>query len=158
VAQRGRATVLAFRAADRRRAQVGLRLPLDHRAPARGRRRRSLSRRGYLDSKARAHEGESGLRSGEELSSLVQRWRQLPRDWIDFVETGEISGEYEAMFTNMETESARNWTLAQDRMTEWVPKILTFVLLIVVGCMIGRACYNVVVAPIQQAEKVIDSQ
>jgi type II secretory pathway component PulF len=113
---------------------------------------------GYLDSKARAHEGESGLRSGEELSSLVQRWRQLPRDWIDFVETGEISGEYEAMFTNMETESARNWTLAQDRMTEWVPKILTFVLLIVVGCMIGRAYFNVLVAPIQQAEKVIDSQ
>ena len=79
---------------------------------------------GYLGAEIRAEEGERGMRSGEELSALVNRWRQLPRDWVDFVETGELSGEYESMFTNMETEAAHNWTVAQERMSEWVPKIL----------------------------------
>ena len=111
---------------------------------------------GYLGAETRAREGESGLRSGEELSSLVQRWRQLPRDWIDFVETGEISGEYEAMFTNMEAEAARAWTLAQERMTEWIPKILSFVLLLVVGFMIIRMYGTLLNAPYAEVDKLLN--
>jgi type IV pilus assembly protein PilC len=111
---------------------------------------------GYINSATHAREGESGLRSGAELSSLVQGWRQLPRDWIDFVETGEISGEYEAMFTNMETEAARTWTLAQERMTEWIPKIFTFVLMIVIGFMIIRMYGTMLNAPYDEANKLLN--
>jgi type IV pilus assembly protein PilC len=111
---------------------------------------------GYVNSEPRAQEGESGLRSGEQLSSLVTRWRQLPRDWIDFVETGEISGEYEAMFKDMETEAARNWTLAQDRLTEWLPKIFMFVMLLVVGYQIITAYQDFSNGEIDQVNKLLN--
>jgi type IV pilus assembly protein PilC len=113
---------------------------------------------GYLGAEARAVEGERGLRSGEELSRLVGGWRQLPRDWVDFVETGEVSGEYESMFTNMEAEAEHNWTLAQQRMTEWVPKILAFVVLLFVAGFIAYQYYHLTIAPITQAENAINNQ
>ena len=47
-----------------------------------------------------AIEGEAAIRDGTELSALVQKWGQLPRDWIDFIETGEISGAFETAFVN----------------------------------------------------------
>lgn len=111
---------------------------------------------GYIGAESRAREGESGMRSGEDLSSLVTRWRQLPRDWIDFVETGEISGEYEAMFNNMETEAARNWTLAQDRLTEWLPKIFTFLMLLVVGYQIISTYQNFYSGQIDEVNKLLN--
>ena len=69
-------------------------------------------------------ESARDMRSGIDLSLWSTRWTQLPRDWVDLVETGEVSGEFETMFRNMEDEAARTWTTRQDRMTEWVPKIL----------------------------------
>jgi type II secretory pathway component PulF len=112
---------------------------------------------GYLEAETHAAEGERGLRSGEELSRLVARWRQLPRDWVDFVETGELSGEYESMFTNMEKEAAHNWTVAQQRMSEWVPKILSFAVLLLVAGFIAYQMYALTIAPIEQVEKAIDN-
>jgi type II secretory pathway component PulF len=97
------------------------------------------------------------MRQGTDLSKLVQRWRQLPRDWIDFIETGEISGALEAAFKNLETEAARTWRLAQQRMAEWVPKIVYFVALLMVAAVIGRMLYQVEVAPMIDAENQIDN-
>jgi type II secretory pathway component PulF len=111
---------------------------------------------GYIGSETKAEEGRAGLRSGEPLSIFVQRWRQLPRDWIDFVETGEISGEYEAMFGNMETEAARNWTLAQERLTEWLPKIFGFAVLLVAGYQIYGLMNQSMNGQVDQVQKMID--
>jgi type IV pilus assembly protein PilC len=111
---------------------------------------------GYVDSEHFAQEGEEALQSGSELSKLVQGWQQLPRDWVDFIETGEISGKFEEAFTNLESEAAYTWKLARDRMMEWVPKIAYFVVLLVVAVVVGRMMYQMEVAPIVDAEKQID--
>ncbi len=91
---------------------------------------------GYLGSDERAEEGEKAVREGTNLSTLVTKWKQLPRDWIDFIETGEISGALEMTFTKLEEEAARAWKIAQEQMSEWIPKISYFVVLLVIAAMI----------------------
>jgi type II secretory pathway component PulF len=105
----------------------------------------------------RAAEGEEAMRAGSTLSSLMAGWRQLPGSWFDFVSTGEISGGFEAAFKNLEAEAARDWTLAQQRMSEWVPKILYFVVLIIAAVQVGQVMYQVEVAPIVNVEREIDN-
>jgi hypothetical protein len=86
----------------------------------------------------------------------VARWKELPRDWIDFIETAEISGAFEEAFKKLETEAARAWKLAHERMTEWVPKIAYFVVLLLVAVLVAKLMYQVEFAPIIDAEKQID--
>ena len=112
---------------------------------------------GYEGSKHLAEEGEQALREGGELSVLVQRWKQLPRDWVDFIETGEVSGALEDAFTNLEAEAARAWTLAQQRMTEWLPKITYFIVLIIAAIQILSVAYQAVVVPFNTATNAIDN-
>ncbi len=112
---------------------------------------------GYQGSKRLAEEGELSLREGSELSMLVQRWKQLPRDWVDFIETGEVSGALETAFANLEAEASRAWTLAQERMTEWLPKITYFIVLIIAAIQVGLLVYQTVVAPMSNAENAIDN-
>jgi type II secretory pathway component PulF len=111
----------------------------------------------YPGGEQRAVEAEQAMLGGAQLSKLITGWRQLPRDWIDFVETGELSGNFEAAFVNLEAESSRNWKLAQQRMTEWVPKIAYFVVLIFVAAQVGLLVYKVTVQPIVDAEQQIDN-
>lgn len=111
---------------------------------------------GYVGSARFAEEGEREMRTGTSLSTLVQRWKQLPRDWIDFIETGEISGAIEASLKNLEAEAARNWTLAQQRMADWLPKIVYFVVLLIVAVIVGQLMYQAEVAPMANAEDQID--
>ncbi|MCE0496756.1 MAG: type II secretion system F family protein [Methylacidiphilales bacterium] len=91
---------------------------------------------GYAGREQLAREAEQALREGAQLSALVQGWRRLPSDWVDFIETGEISGALDAAFENLEAEAARSWKIAQDQMTQWVPKILYFLILLIVGIKI----------------------
>ena len=111
---------------------------------------------GYPGGTRRAAECEEELRSGGSLAKLVHGWRELPRDWSDFIETGELSGALEAAFKNLEQEAARDWSLAQQRMAEWVPKIVYFVVLLIVATVVGQLVYKTEVAPIVDAEKQID--
>lgn len=111
---------------------------------------------GYIDSERFAREGEQSMLAGISLSTLIHQWKQLPRDWSDFVETGEVSGAFETAFKNLEDEATRDWTLAQQRMTEWVPKIVYFFVLIIVAVQVAEVMYQVEIAPIVQAEKQID--
>lgn len=111
---------------------------------------------GYIGGDRVAEEGEEAMRRGVELSKLVREWRQLPRDWIDFIETGEISGAFEQAFANLEKEAARAWKLAQERMSEWVPRIVYFFVLILVAMQVGSVLYKVEIAPISDAMKQID--
>jgi len=97
---------------------------------------------GYIGSDRFAEEGEEEMRQGVELSKLVTRWKQLPRDWIDFIETGEISGAFETAFANLEAEAARAWRQAQERMADWLPKIVYFVVLLMVATLVGRLVYQ----------------
>ncbi len=111
---------------------------------------------GYIGSERRAVEAEDEMLNGVVLSTLVRRWKQLPRDWIDFVETGEVSGALEESFKNLEKEASDAWTEAQRRMSEWVPKILYFAALIFVAIQVGGLMYKVEVQPVIDAEKQID--
>jgi type II secretory pathway component PulF len=112
---------------------------------------------GYLGCERHAQEGEEAMRKGVELSKLVLGWRQLPRDWIDFIETGEISGAFETAFQRLQEEAARTWKLAQQRMSEWVPKIAYFIVLLMVAAVVGRMVYQVEIAPMIDAENQIDN-
>ena len=111
---------------------------------------------GFVNGERLAQEGEEAMRSGTSLVTLVTRWRQLPRDWIDFMETGEVSGKFDEAFRNLETEAGRNWTLAQQRMSNWLPKIVYFVALLVVASQVVAIGKKVLIDPITQAEKEID--
>jgi type II secretory pathway component PulF len=112
---------------------------------------------GYVECDRLAEEGEQAMREKEDLSTLVRRWTQLPRDWSDFIETAEISGAFETAFKQLEEEAARAWKQAQERMTEWVPKIAYFVVLLVAAVLVGQLMYKVEIAPIVDAEKQIDN-
>jgi type II secretory pathway component PulF len=111
---------------------------------------------GYPGGNHIALECEEALRAGGSLSKLVQSWKQLPRDWSDFIETGEISGSFQDAFKNLEQEAARDWSLAQQRMGEWVPKIVYFVVLLMVAVIVGQLIYKMEIAPMGDAEKMID--
>jgi len=111
---------------------------------------------GFVGSERLAREGEKILREGTELSKLMQKWTRLPRDWIDFIETGEVSGALETAFINLEAEAARTWTQTQQRMAEWVPKIVYFFILLIIGWQIIGLFEHAVLDPISHAEDVID--
>jgi type II secretory pathway component PulF len=111
---------------------------------------------GYAGAKSRAAEAEEEMLKGVELSKLMRRWKQLPRDWIDFVETGEISGGLQDAFANLEKEAAELWSQAQKRMADWAPKIVYFVALIFVAIQIGGLMYQVEIQPMVDAERQID--
>jgi len=96
------------------------------------------------------------MRSGTDLSQLVRRWRQLPRDWIEYFDTAEASGQYETTFKQLEAETAHGWTVTQDRMTEWVPKILYIVFLIVMAIKIVPLASHALTDPVVETEKAID--
>lgn len=112
---------------------------------------------GYVECDRLAEEGEQAMREGTDLSKLMLRWKQLPRDWIDFIETGEISGAFETTFKKLEEEAAQAWKLAQQRMAEWLPKIVYFIVLLIVAAQVAMLMYKVEVAPIIDAEKQIDN-
>lgn len=88
---------------------------------------------GFADRDHFAREGREAMLQGTELSVLVQRWKGLPRNWVDFIETGEISGALETALTNLEGEAENTWKLTQERMRNWLPKILSFIILLFVG-------------------------
>lgn len=115
---------------------------------------------GYVGREQLAREAEHALREGAELSALVQGWRRLPRDWVDFIETGEISGALDTAFENLEAEAARSWKIAQEQMTQWVPKIIYFLILLIVGLKILFLALDVwqknVTGPINDALKQIN--
>ena len=111
---------------------------------------------GYVRSEQLARESETSLREGAELSSLVLQWKALPRDWIDFIETGEVSGTLETAFENLEAEAARAWSLAQQRLTEWMPKILYFLVLMIAAIQVAVILYQIVVEPMTTVETEID--
>jgi len=112
---------------------------------------------GFVGSKERATEGEEEMRNGVSLSKLMTRWRELPSDWVDFVETGEVSGELEAAFNNLEEEAKRAWTLAQQRMSDWMPKIVYFIVLLIAAAMVIPLARKVFVDPISDALNTIDN-
>jgi type II secretory pathway component PulF len=111
---------------------------------------------GFVGADQLAIEGEKSMREGTALSILVQRWKKLPRDWVDFIETGEISGALETAFVNLEKEAANAWTLAQDRMSDWLPKIIYFVVLLVIAAIIINL-YGVYFGSITNIQNQIDN-
>jgi len=111
---------------------------------------------GYAGADRRAVEGEEEMIRGAQLSKLMHGWKQLPRDWIDFVETGEISGALEQAFKSLEAEAEALWAQAQQNMSNWAPKIVYFVALVFVAIQVGSLMYKVEIQPIVDAEKQID--
>lgn len=112
---------------------------------------------GFVDCERLGREGEEAVRTGTNLSALVAGWGQLPRDWVDFIATGEVSGGFDEAFKNLEAEAARDWTLAQQRMAEWVPKIAYFAALLIAAVPVFFAAKHLLVDPISDAVKQIDN-
>lgn len=110
---------------------------------------------GYANREQLALEGQTAMREGTELSALMLNWKQLPRDWIDFIETGEVSGALETALQNLESEAATNWRIAQQRMTDWMPKIVYGIIIIVVGIQIFTL-FEKVMGQTSDAMKMID--
>jgi type II secretory pathway component PulF len=115
---------------------------------------------GYADRDQLADEGRETLREGGELSILVQRWRQLPRDWVDFIETGEVSGALDTALENLEAEAGRSWKIAQQRMTEWVPKLAYFLILLIVAAQILFSVKDLydkeIIGPMNEVNKALN--
>ena len=111
---------------------------------------------GFVDCERIGTESEDALRSGAGFTRLAQSWKQLPRDWVDFIETGEVSGKFDDAFRNLEAEAALNFKIAQQRMSNWLPKIVYFVALLVVAVQVVQLFDKVYIAPITQLEKTID--
>ncbi len=112
---------------------------------------------GFADRERLAAEAYASLREGTELSTLVQHWRVLPRDWIDFIETGEVSGALQTALENLDAEAGRAWSAAQARMNYWVPKMIYFVIIVVSGMQIFTAAYKLIVTPISEATGAVTS-
>jgi len=112
---------------------------------------------GFVNCDQIGKEGEEAMRGGASLSALVAKWRQLPRDWVDFIETGEVSGGFESAFTQLEKEAARNWTLAQQRMSIWLPKIAYFAALLIAAIPVFQVAKQVLVDPVNDALNQIDN-
>jgi type II secretory pathway component PulF len=112
---------------------------------------------GFMGGDELAIEGEQSMREGTSLSILVQRWKQLPSDWIDFIETGEVSGALEKALINLESEAARSWRLAQERMADWLPKILYLAVLLVVAGVVLNLMNTTYLNPITNMENQIDN-
>jgi type II secretory pathway component PulF len=112
---------------------------------------------GFVNCERIGQEGEEAMRAGASLATLVANWRQLPRDWSDFIETGEVSGKFDEAFRNLEAEAAHDWNVAQQRMSNWLPKILYFLVLLVIAAQIVSVAYAVIVEPINQVESAIDN-
>lgn len=110
---------------------------------------------GYVGGERLALEGEKELREGAALSTLVQRWKRLPRDWTDFIETGEISGALETAFANLQAEASNASVLAQRRLTEWMPKITSILVMLIVGALIIHSIWRGYIEPIIQMENQI---
>ena len=96
----------------------------------------------YVGCERFAEEGEQALRGGAQLSALMLNWKRLPRDWVDFIETGEVSGSLDAAFLNLEKEAARTWSRAQQLLAQWLPKFVYFFVLLVVAVQVGRVMYH----------------
>ena len=111
---------------------------------------------GYIGSEALAVQAQEALRHGTPLSQLMRQWKRLPRDWIDFVETGEVSGGMQEALVNLEAEAARHWRLAEQRMTEWMPKILYFFVMLIAGAVVFSLLYQVIVAPLNNVQDSIN--
>jgi type II secretory pathway component PulF len=108
---------------------------------------------GFVGSERLAVEGRQAMLEGTQLSALVRNWRRLPSDWVDFLETGEISGQLEKAFENLEAEAGRAYSRAQKRMNEWVPKIASFLILLIIGTIYIHTVYRAYIVPIQELEK-----
>jgi general secretion pathway protein F len=111
---------------------------------------------GFVGRERLAREGQAAMYEGVQLSALVKRWKRLPRDWVDFIETGELSGKLENAFTSLEAEAARTWTNAQKRLADLLPKIIYFGILLIVAAQIFLMLYKLIVSPISDAEKSIN--
>ena len=112
---------------------------------------------GYVERERLAEEAEQALREGAQLSALMRGWKRLPRDWIDFIETGEVSGALETAFKNLEKEAARAYAQAQQRMTQWMPKIASFIILLIVGALVIHIVYRAYIFPIINVENQIEN-
>lgn len=110
----------------------------------------------FIGCKRRAKEGEEGMLGGAHLSELVKKWRQLPREWVDYIETGELSGDLNGTFNMLQEEAATRWRRAVDRMTDWIPKIAYAAVLVIVGYIVYKLYYQAVIAPINSINDVID--
>lgn len=85
---------------------------------------------GYGSREARAEEAREGLLHGQPLSVLAAGWHELPVDWVDYFSTAEVSGKINDTLTNLEAHALSEWKRSQERLADWMPKLLYLVLIL----------------------------
>lgn len=79
---------------------------------------------GFSARARRAEEARQGILNGESLSILAARWRELPEDWITYFSTAEVSGKINETMTNVEDLALTEWKRSQERLADWMPKLV----------------------------------
>jgi type II secretory pathway component PulF len=94
---------------------------------------------GYHGREERATEAQRRLDEGEALSALIKEWPEFIPDWRGYVETGEYSGKLEETLTMLRDQGQTEWKRSQEILSEWLPKILYFGVIILVLIQIFAA-------------------
>ena len=87
---------------------------------------------GYHGREARAVEAQRRLEEGETLSALMKEWPQFIPDWRGYVETGEFSGKLEETLAMLRDQGQAEWKRSQETLSEWLPKLLYFGVILLV--------------------------
>lgn len=108
---------------------------------------------GYSSREKRADEAREGLLRGEPLSTLVAGWRELPPDWTDYFSTAEVSGKIYETLGHVEANALTEWKRAQERLADWLPKLLYLVLILYAAFQI----FGMALGVFGQVNDVLDS-
>lgn len=108
---------------------------------------------GYAFRARRAEEAREGLLSGQPLSILVGGWKELPVEWVDYFATAEFSGKINDTLANVEANALQSWKRAQERLADWLPKLLYVALILYAGFQI----VNMILGIFGQVNSVLDS-
>ncbi len=108
---------------------------------------------GYSSREKRAAEAREGLLSGEPLSTLVAGWRELPVDWVDYFTTAEVSGKIYETLGHVEANALTEWKRAQERLADWLPKLLYLVLILYAAFQI----FSMALGVFGKVNEVLDS-
>lgn len=90
---------------------------------------------GYAERDAPAEQGKEHILAGEPLSTIYPKWKgQLPPDWEDYIEAGEISGKLSDTFLSLQDQALSEWTNASAQVNEWLPRFfLVGILILAIG-------------------------
>jgi type II secretory pathway component PulF len=96
---------------------------------------------GFIGCQGLATDAFNLIREGNPLSILMKKWPYIPKDWADFVDSGEQAGTLETTFETLGSEASQSALRAQDRLRVWMPRVVFAFLMIIVGFLMMQALF-----------------